>query len=251
MVVSYTMTNETYFQLEGDFLGVCAIDGYKLKYLRLRTAERDVIIKVPKELRLSMVYQLTIGDRLRCGGIQKDGKFKASAIEKVDCVASPVLSCIHDWENRPERCSMGGTPAHTATREPAQPARLARTISSPQHEPKVKILICQKSHCHNNGGKEIYSALAEQLNSHDLNDRVTLKSTGCLKCCKQAPNLVVLPVGKTADSAASPLEHPSSYRNVRISQIPAIISKVHYHLSIEPKQLTPVAAQHFSVNPEP
>jgi hypothetical protein len=119
------MTNETYFQLEGEFLGVCAIDGYKLKYLRLRTAERDVIIKVPKQLRAGLVYKLAVGDRLRCEGIQKDWKFKASTIEKVVRVA-------------------------------------------PENEPKVKILICQKSHCHNNGGKEIYSALAEQLNSHDV-----------------------------------------------------------------------------------
>jgi hypothetical protein len=33
------MTNETYFHLEGDFLGVCALDGYLLKYMRLRTAD--------------------------------------------------------------------------------------------------------------------------------------------------------------------------------------------------------------------
>lgn len=197
MAVSYSMTSETYFHLEGKFLGVCALDGYKLKYLRLRTAERDVIIKVPKELRAGLVYKLAIGDCIRCEGIQKDWKFKASAIEK----------------------------------------------AAPENKPKVKILICQKSHCHNNGGKEIYSALAEQLNSHDLNDSVTLKSTGCLKCCKQAPNLVVLPVGTTAAASngkltpkaeASPPENRSSYRNVRISQIPAIISKVRYHLSIEP-----------------
>lgn len=209
------MTNETYFQLEGEFLGVCAIDGYKLKYLRLRTAERDVIIKVPKQLRAELVYKLAVGDRLRCEGIQTEWKFKASAIEKVEC----VVSCA-------ARCSAGE----------AMP-----TIASATTEPKVKILICQKSHCHNNGGKEIYSALAAQLNSHDLSDRVTLKSTGCLKCCKQAPNLVVLPVGKTALAASVPENRwrslscgESSYRNVSISQIPAIISKVRYHLSIEP-----------------
>ena len=160
MAVSYAMTNETYFHLEGEFLGVCALYGYKLKYLRLRTAERDVIIKVPKQLRAGLVYKLAIGDGIRCEGIQKDWKFKASTIER----------------------------------------------AAPEHKPKVKILICQKSHCHNNGGKEIYSALIEQLNSHDLNDSVTLKSTGCLKCCKQAPNLVVVPTGKTTKLGAC-LQH--------------------------------------------
>ncbi len=210
------MTNEIYFQLEGEFLGVCAIDSYKLKYLRLRTAERDVIIKVPKELRAELVYKLAIGDRLRCEGIQKDGKFKASAIEKVERVAS----CVDRCSARLARCSAGED---------------MPTISAPETESKVKILICQKSHCRDNGGKEVYSALVEQLNSHDLNDSVTLKSTGCLKCCKKAPNLVVLPVGKTPLAASSGLEHQSSYRNVRVSQIPAIISQVRHHLPIEPQ----------------
>jgi (2Fe-2S) ferredoxin len=230
------MTNETHFYLEGEFLGVCAIDGYKLKYLRLRTADRDVIIKVPKELRAGLVYKLAIGDCLRCEGIQKDWKFKASAIEKVVRVASPVLSCFHGRGTRPEQAAAENRSAPLArfSLGEAMP-----TIAAPENKPKVKILICQKSHCHNNGGKEIYSALAEQLNSHDLNDSVTLKSTGCLKCCKQAPNLVVLPVGTTArltpKAESSPLGNRSSYRNVRISQIPAIISKVRYHLSIEPE----------------
>jgi (2Fe-2S) ferredoxin len=217
------MTNEIYFQLEGEFLGVCAIDGYKLKYLRLRTAERDVIIKVPKELRAELVYKLAIGEILRCEGIQKDWKLKASAIEKIERVAS----CA-------DRCSARLAQFSAGAAEP--------TIASPATDSKVKILICQKSHCRDNGGKEVYSALVEQLNSHDLNDSVTLKSTGCLKCCKKAPNLVVLPVGKTSVAVASGREHQSSYQNVRVSQIPAIISKIRHHLSIEPKRSTQVAA---------
>jgi (2Fe-2S) ferredoxin len=210
------MTNEIYFQLEGEFLGVCAIDGYQLKYLRLKTVEGDVIIKVPKQLRAELVYKLAIGDRLRCEGIQKDWQRKASTIEKVECVAAGADRCAA----RLARCSAGA----------AMP-----TISAPANEQKVKILICQKSHCRDNGGKEVYSALVEQLNSHNLNDSVTLKATGCLKCCKKAPNLVVLPVGKTAVAATSMREHQSSYRNVSVSQIPAIISQVRHHLSIEPK----------------
>jgi NADH:ubiquinone oxidoreductase subunit E len=102
-------------------------------------------------------------------------------------------------------------------------AQLAQVIERPENKSKVKILICQKSHCPNNGGKEVYAALSAQLNSLNLNDSVTLQSTGCLKCCKKAPNSVVLP-------------DKSSYHNVRTSQIPAIISKVRHHLSTESKQ---------------
>ena len=219
MAVSYFMIDKTYFQLDGEFLGVCAIDGYKLNYLRLRTVDspqerlrqRDILVKVPKKLRAGLVYQLAIGDRIRCEGIQKDLKFKASAIKKVIRVASPAenraVSPAENEFNGADRFSFGVT-------EP--------TIERPADRSKVKILICQKSHCFNNGGKEIYSALIEQLNNHNLDDSVTVKLTGCLKCCEKAPNIVVLP-------------DRSRHHNVKTSQIPAIISKVRHRLTIEPK----------------
>ncbi|WP_373542842.1 (2Fe-2S) ferredoxin domain-containing protein [Chamaesiphon sp.] len=216
------MTNEIYFQLEGEFLGVCALDGYKLKYLRLRTVDapqqqRDVVIKVPKELRAGLVYQLAVGDRICCTGIQKDWKFKASAIEKVLRVAS-VLTRFHGRETRPERLAPAESQFNGTDRRSIR--ENTPTIEHSADRSPVKILICQKSHCFNNGGKEVYSALTAQLNSHNLDDLVTVKLTGCLKCCKQSPNLVVLP-------------DRSSYHNVRTSQIPAIISKVRSSLTSE------------------
>ena len=124
------MIDKTYFQLDGEFLGVCAIDGYKLNYLRLRTVDspqerlrqRDILVKVPKKLRAGLVYQLAIGDRIRCEGIQKDLKFKASAIKKVVRVASPAENrAVSPAENEftalpaamryslsPESCSASG-----------------------------------------------------------------------------------------------------------------------------------------------
>jgi (2Fe-2S) ferredoxin len=185
------MTNEYKFSIEGEFLGVCALDGYKLKYMKLRTTDRDFLIKIPKELRMGMVYKLSLGDRIYCEGVQKDLKLKAYLIEK----------CI----------------------EADKPRQLTPIIKAPASRAKVKILICQKSHCLKNGGKEVYAALTEQLNIHDLNDSVSLQATGCLKCCKQAPNLVVLP-------------DKSSYSNIRISQVPGIIAKVQHQLATDSKQ---------------
>lgn len=201
------MTSETYFQLEGEFLGVCALDGYKLKYMRLRTTDSaqgqmnqgDLVIKIPKELRLGLVYRLTIGDRLRCEGTQKDGKLKAQSIEKV--ISSAFVLVI-------------------AAPEEHRSAQLAPEIEHLPSQSKVKILICQKSHCRNNGGNEVYSALTAQLNSHNLNDSVTLQSTGCLKCCKKAPNLVI-----SSDR--------SHYHNVKVAQVQEIVSKVRSQLSVK------------------
>ncbi len=50
------MSDRTYFDLEGDFVGVFAVDGYQLKYLRLRTSDTaqerlqqtDVASRFPK-----------------------------------------------------------------------------------------------------------------------------------------------------------------------------------------------------------
>jgi (2Fe-2S) ferredoxin len=157
------------------------LEGYKLKYLRLRTVDQDFLIKIPKELRGGMVYKLSLGDRIRCLGIQKNLKLKADSIEKVDGVDKS--------------------------------SQLAQVREYVTDKSKVKILICQKSHCLNNGAKEVHAALTEQINIHNLSDRITLQSTGCLKCCKQAPNLIVLP-------------EKSCHSNVKTSQIPVIISKI-------------------------
>jgi len=174
------MSNELNFDLEGEFIGVCALEGYKLKYLRLRTVDQDFLIKIPRELRGGMVYKLSLGDRIRCLGIQKNLKLKADSIEKVDGVDTSQLAQVRE-------CATDKS--------------------------KVKILICQKSHCLNNGAKEVHAALTEQIKIQNLSDCITLQSTGCLKCCKQAPNLIVLP-------------EKSCHSNVKTSQIPAIISKI-------------------------
>ena len=61
--------------------------------------------------------------------------------------------------------------------------------------PKAKVLVCQNSTCWKKGGKAICELLKAQLQSQGMTDRVEIKTTGCLKQCKQAPNLVILPRG--------------------------------------------------------
>lgn len=193
------MSNEISFHLEGKFLGVCALDGYKLKYLRLGTEKQDFIIKIPKELRGGMVYKLSLGDRICCEGIQKDSKFKAYTIEKIGDRPEKPLPLFESFDNPLDRPSISTSQAQVQ--------------SSQLKESKVQILICQKSHCLKNGGREVYEALAAQIESENLSDMINLKSTGCLKCCKQAPNLVILP-------------NSSKYNHVRISQIPQIMAQI-------------------------
>ena len=161
-------------------------------------------------MRAGLVYRLAIGERIRCEGIQKDLKFKASTISIVDGGVSVLTRC-YTGETQRDSLGLVADSLNGAT-EPA--------LAQPAERSKVKILVCQKSHCFNNGGKEIYSALTAQLKDCNLDDRVNVKLTGCLKCCKKGPNMVVLP-----DRA--------SYHNVKASQIPAIVAKVEHRLTIE------------------
>ena len=144
------------FSLEGEFWGLCAVDGsFKLKYLMLKTpSSGQYVIKVPKEYRGELAWKYTIGDRIRVRGIQTE-PLKAYSIEKIS-----------------------GEPAHTCL---------------PNHKTKYKILVCQKSDCCNQGAREIYANLQQELTRRGLEDQIDIKATGCLKQCKQAPNLVVLP----------------------------------------------------------
>ncbi|HEY9767160.1 MAG TPA: (2Fe-2S) ferredoxin domain-containing protein [Coleofasciculaceae cyanobacterium] len=62
-------------------------------------------------------------------------------------------------------------------------------------KPKAKVLICQSSTCWKKGGKAACELLQAQLQAKDMMDKVEIKTTGCLKQCKQAPNLVIMPGG--------------------------------------------------------
>ncbi len=59
--------------------------------------------------------------------------------------------------------------------------------------PKAKILFCQDSTCRKKGGKAACDLLKTELRSHGIADQVEIKPTGCLKQCKTAPNLIVMP----------------------------------------------------------
>ena len=80
-----------------------------------------------------------------------------------------------------------------------------------KERPKAKVLVCQGSSCRKNGGK-ICELIQTQLQAKDMSDRVEIKTTGCLKQCKQAPNLIIMPGG-------------IRYSRVQPKQVPNLIAK--------------------------
>lgn len=78
---------------------------------------------------------------------------------------------------------------------------LAAKASAP-----VRVLICQASDCRQRGSEAVSRALKEaiaqanssQTNSSQTNSsqKIMVQSTGCMKRCKEGPNIVMVPGGK-------------------------------------------------------
>lgn len=180
------------FQLEGRFLSFELEDGYKIKRLKLVTAEGEVCIKLSKEARASVQGVLTPGDWIWVLGekfVEPDGvtcKYKAHLIKPAPPGQVPSLP---------------------------QPSPAA---SSPKSEAKAKpqatILVCQKSDCMKRGGKAMCQRLQQELSDRGLTDQVAVKGVGCMKNCKAGPNLVVMP-----DKAR--------YSRVAVAEIPELLDQ--------------------------
>lgn len=194
------------FSLEGRFLGFEIEDGFKIKRLNLATAEGEYCIKLSKEARVSVRGVLTPGDWLTVVGEKRinletdEVKYKAYRIQQT----SPVQ---------------------------AVPASVPVPTAQPKAKSQATIMVCQKSDCMKRGGKAVCQALQGELRDRGLEDQVAIKMTGCMKQCKQAPNLVVMP-GKTR------------YSKIQAADVPALLDQ-HFP---QPTPSTPASPELAPVN---
>jgi (2Fe-2S) ferredoxin len=155
------------FNFEGEFLGFVDRLG-KSKYLRLKMLSEEVQIKIPKSLRLSIGLALHPGATIAVAGMGKfnpaeqELKLKATQVKPLD----------------PHQQSMDVT-TPIAAPHPAKP--------------KIKLLVCQKKGCLKKGGKGLCETLKQTLCAHNIDQHVIIQSTGCLKRCGAAPNLLMMP----------------------------------------------------------
>ena len=134
-----------------------------IKYLYLSTPEADYTIEVAKGQ--------TIGKQLlpSCW-------LKVTGMRKYEIHKDRVKYKAYKIELLPAQVKETTSPKAIAT------------------EKTKAILVCQGSSCRKNGG-QICNLLQTQLQAKDRSDRVEIKTTGCLKQCKQAPNLIIMPGG--------------------------------------------------------
>ena len=155
----------------------------RIKYLSLSTLETEYLIAVAKSLQNNLAQHLKPGCKLKVTGMQK------SRLDR------------EQIEYKAYRIELLAEPASTQT-------AIART----QNKLKAKVLVCQGSSCSKKGGQAIYQALQTELQSQGMGEKVEIRTTGCMKQCKQAPCLV-MPVR-------------NSYSRVKPQQISQLVSNL-------------------------
>lgn len=195
---------ESEFNVQGRFLGFASKDSYKLKYLRLSANTGEFVIKIPKEMRLTLYRTLTPGDWLHVSGYQefcpKKGITKIKAAQIIPTAVSNPLS---DAVPFAPQSAPKSVPQSTAG----------------GFDKKANILVCQKSDCCKRGGRALVEALQTELGDRGLADQVAIKPTGCMKQCKAGPNLV--------------MPDKTRYSQIRPSDVPDLLKK-HFPTPAEP-----------------
>ena len=145
----------------------------RVKYLLLSTEQEDYSIKVAKDQPKKLGKQLKLGCKLEVKGMLKRkpkedrGEYKAYSIKILEL------------------------PAVEET--PHVEISTTKSSKSKKTKAKARVLICKKSNCWKKGGQEVYKQLVSELEARGIKEQVDIKTTGCLKKCKKAPNMIVLP----------------------------------------------------------
>ena len=140
----------------------------RVKYLQVSSDQGEYSLKVAKESQNTLGQHLKIGCWLKVTGMRKNKLHQG----EVDYKAYRI-----ELLNQPIAEESAGNRSDAAT------------IT----KPKAKVLFCQKSNCWQQGGKTACELLKAELHNRGMTEQVEIKTTGCLKQCKQAPNIVILP----------------------------------------------------------
>lgn len=180
--MSQLLSQMTDFQVIAQFLGIIIKDGDRVKYLKVAISSQEYWVKLPKKLSQRFDLNLTDGSWLEIEGTQTLDrqkvilKLKASSLRAANC---PNSELNHKLKPKLKSTLTSSSGVHNVVEKKKNKASC--------------ILICQKSDCWLQGGKEIYQSLEQELRDRGWSDRIQIQKTGCQKQCKQAPNLVVMP----------------------------------------------------------
>ncbi|TVR15657.1 MAG: (2Fe-2S) ferredoxin domain-containing protein [Phormidium sp. GEM2.Bin31] len=191
------------FHLVGRVLGVSSNSKGQIKALNLLNEDGTHRIKLSSSLR-SQPWTLELGTWISVQGREKynskDNQFKRKAKQIQPHPGLRQLSKPGQGDPCPALeiegpQSLENPPAANAVKPPAG-----------------KILVCQKGKCRKRAGADLCQLLKQSLDEQGLADSIKVQGTGCLKRCKSAPNLVVLP-------------EKARYTNIKPKEIPALLEE--------------------------
>ncbi|MBC8122670.1 MAG: NAD(P)H-dependent oxidoreductase subunit E [Gemmatimonadaceae bacterium] len=160
--------------LEGEVLAFVPGKKGRLDRFKLSVADGECLVKFPKEWAGALNASLHAGER-----VQVRGKLKFD-----EDSGEPYLKAITVLHlKQPVVAARQIAPTEPAQ---AEPARVLPPLST-------RVLVCTSSDCCKRGAKALCRTLAETIEQYGLQDRVRVEKTGCMKRCKQGPNLVIMP----------------------------------------------------------
>lgn len=187
--------------LKGQYVGAYRSDKGKLKGLILKSAAEVYIIKLPKYLRPILVRELDPEMFVQVWAYPEQDRWRAINIMPLPEAES--LALRQEWSELPEDITSKAESRalqeewrDVATANDA--AILPEAIASPTDSPKAEVCIqvCRKGKCFKRGSKEIWRALETETAKNPDLQHVSIEAVGCMKACKQGPNIRVLPKGK-------------------------------------------------------
>lgn len=190
MTEGTSLANE--FNITGKLVKIIFKKYNQVKYLKLVNEKQAYWIKVDKSIREDIAEIVSLDTEVTIKGTKKPKKKTGEIEYKAEYVKLVANS----------------------NSNPSSSIIVPETSSLPKEENKVKakakakILVCKKSSCWKKGGKEICQVLENIYSDRSIE----VKTTGCLKQCKQGPNIIMLP-----DKAR--------YSRVKPKQIPTLVEK--------------------------
>lgn len=163
--------------LKGQYTGAYRSDKGKIKGLLLQAGETEYTIKLPKYLRPMLVRELSPGEFVQVWAYAEDDRWRA--INVLPLPQCEVEALRQQWG------AFSPSPSRVTEAQPKQK--------------RLCMEVCTKGKCYKQGGRQLHSALQDAIDSDPELSHVSIKATGCMKACKQGPNLR-LPNGRMLHS---------------------------------------------------
>ncbi|WP_190481851.1 (2Fe-2S) ferredoxin domain-containing protein [Pseudanabaena sp. FACHB-2040] len=165
--------------LKGRYSDVLRSEKGKVKGIRLQTSDQEYAVKLPKYLRPMLVRELELGAFIQVWAYP-------------DGVAWDAVNILPLPPSEVDALGLGALPTQ------ASQMRSSRTC----------VQVCRKGSCCKRGSGELWRALQQEVETNPEFQEVDLEATGCLKACKQGPNLRLPSTGEVI-SWASPKDAPA------------------------------------------